>query len=218
MRGIKQIYSTLLELETVHLWNCVLGNDKSGAFFHLDTARRLTDALKAAGDEFKTRASDFIETRIPQYYDWLATQDEEKQDTVAAMSLPYVREIADSQTLASFDSFELAVTDLEDDLLDCFSRTIEDLRQSLATQDDAWAIHQLQFMHNIPTLIRQAPVSINSPHVYFCDIEWRAYANWCLQSERHPSQVNFYEKIIERIQRRLAKDIAGYNGRNTKTC
>ena len=206
MIGIKQIYATLLELETVHLWNCVLGNDKSGALFHLDTESRLTDVLRAAGDEFKTRAADFLGTRIPQYYNWLATQDEEKQDTVAAMSLPYVREIANAQTLMPAPCSEISLSDLENDLLNCFRRTIEDLRQSLTNQDDAWAIHQLQFMHNIPTLIRQSPVSINSPHVYFCDIEWPAYANWCVQS----SLANLYEPIIERIQQGLARVIAGY--------
>jgi hypothetical protein len=78
------------------------------------------------------------------------------------------------------------------------------------SEDDAWAMNQLQFMHNIPTLIRQSPESINSPHVYFCEIEWPAYAHWYMQSPKHSSLVKLYEQMIGRIHRGVARIIAGY--------
>lgn len=67
MRGRKQFFTDLLEHETIQLWNCHRGNDKPGGFFRLDTEWPITDVLKAAGYEFKTRALDFVATRISQY-------------------------------------------------------------------------------------------------------------------------------------------------------
>lgn len=215
MRGLKQIYSDLLELETVQLWNCVLGHDNPGAFFHLDTEWQITDVLKAAGDEFKTRALDFVETRIPQYSNWLVTQEEEKQDTVAAMCLPYMRALEGSDVLASASSADTSLTNLENDLLDCFRQTIIELRQALTIQDEEWARHQLEFMHNIPTLVRKAPISINSPHVYFCDKSWPSYVNWCMQSQKHSALVKSYESNIDRIKRGLSKVIPEYTSSTT---
>jgi len=210
MRGLKQIYADLLELETVQLWNCVLGSDTPGAFFHLDTEWLITEVLKAVGDEFTMRASDFVETRLPLYSNWLVTQEEEKQDTVAAMCLPYMREIERFDILVSAHSSELFLTDLENDLLDCFRRTIDDLCEALTIQDEEWARHQLKFMHNIPTLIRTAPICINSPHVYFCDKTWPSYVNWCVESQEHSALAEPYVESIARIKRGLSKAVAEY--------
>jgi len=215
MQGLKQIYADLLELETVQLWNCVLGHDNPGAFFHLDTEWLITDVLKATGDELAKRALDFVETRIPQYSDWLVTQEEEKQDTVAAMCLPYLRKLEGFDLLASDLSTANSLSDLENDLLDCFRQSIDELRFALTIQDEEWAGHQLEFMHNIPTLIRKAPISINSPHVYFCDKSWPSYFNWCMESQEHSALVRSYDLKIARIKRGLSKVIAEYTGSRT---
>ena len=212
MQGLKQIYADLLELETVQLWNCVLSDDKPGAFFHLDTEWLITDVLKATGNDFEKRAFDFAKIRIPEYSSWLVTQEEEKQDTVAAMCLPYMREIEGFDLLASDLSAANSLSDLENDLLNCFRQTMDHLRQALNSQDDVWARHQLQFMHNIPTLIRLVPDSIKCPHFDFCERTWPWYFNWCMRSQEYSALAELYEFHIARIKRGLSKVIPEYQG------
>jgi hypothetical protein len=77
-------------------------------------------------------------------------------------------------------------------------RALPTVQLAVAAGDNGWALAEIEFVHNVPSLIGERN---RSRHEYFCDSEWQAYREWAeLQDGEHAHRMRtLYEPLLNKL-------------------